>query len=221
MKLKQIPIILCLLSLTWVGCQLKKLETKVESPKEITSSSLSDSSLFYFPLNVFQDTTYYVDGHLNFSNRWYSKHLLAMNEPILHLDTSNKEVYRFTWLRTFHNPVSIRMEKNENEYLLYWKVCDGAGGYEPGNLTISKKKILDKSEWSSFVDIVNGIHFWKLETNQRLHDIDGSQWILEAKVKDKYHVVDRQSPKEGSEYYNVCNFLIELTSLTIKERAKY
>ena len=66
--------------------------------------------------------------------RWYSKHLAAMHEPSL-WDLSKRpkksgEAYRFLWLRTFDEPVAIRVEKaTDGAARLYTRVLDGKGGY--------------------------------------------------------------------------------------------
>jgi len=53
---------------------------------------------------------------------WYSKHLHAMKEPLLFNRKVKKEVYRFTWLRTFHKPMTFRIEKWKDRYILYCKI---------------------------------------------------------------------------------------------------
>ena len=42
-----------------------------------------------------------------FRQEWYSKHLNAMGEPRLP-DVPN-EAYRFLWLRTFEDPIMVRL----------------------------------------------------------------------------------------------------------------
>ncbi len=145
-----------------------------------------------------------------------------MNEPKLFLDTTKNEIYRFTWLRTFHNPVAIRIEKIGDTYTLYWKLCDGAGGYAPGQLTINKQKTIDKSTWDEFVNRVNQIDFWNIKSSEtEILGTDGSRWILEGKSSTNYHVVDRWTPSEKGQYYQCCNYLIGLTNLKIKSSDKY
>ena len=39
-----------------------------------------------------------------------------------------EELYRFTWLRTFDNPASIRIQKHGNNIMLFAKVSSAAGG---------------------------------------------------------------------------------------------
>ena len=62
----------------------------------------------------------------DFKEEWYSQHLIAMGEPLLP-DGAN-EVYRFLWLRTFHNPIMIRLTYDPKGCDLIAKRLDGAGG---------------------------------------------------------------------------------------------
>lgn len=167
-----------------------------------------DSNQFYFPTNIFHDPNNLVDND-TFVITWYSKHLRAMNEPLLFNKRENKQIFRFTWLRTFDNPIAIRIEKSQDNIVLSWKLCDGAGGYDPGKLTISDLKTVDEETWDLFLKLVQGTHFWDMETVEKdPTGLDGEQWILEGKDEERYHVVDRWSPSSGA-YYDCCNFLIK------------
>lgn len=149
-----------------------------------------------------------------FSINWYSKHLKALREPVLS-DTLPTKVFRFTWLRTFNNPIVIGIENYNDTVTLYWKVSDGAGGYEPGKIIENKSKTLTLKKWSGIVNKINAIDFWNLpSTENEILGTDGAQWILEGKVLGKYHVVDRWS---GGEIRKICLELINLTDLKIKK----
>ena len=151
---------------------------------------------------------------------WYSKHLYAMKEPLLFNRKIEKEIYRFTWLRTFHKPMTFRIEKWNNRYILYWKVLDGAGGYEPGNLEIERLKIITEKEWSEFTKLVDKANFWKMELGRGSIGNDGSEWILEGVNKEKYRVATVWTPRKGN-FYEACDYLISLSNVKISEREKY
>jgi hypothetical protein len=213
----------CMLSLISCYSQTNENLTIIKSGNfVITDTSIipSDSKQFYFPLKVFNDNKRHV-GRDTFVNSWYSKHLFAMKEPIIYLDKSQNEIYRFTWVRTFDNPIIVRIEKHGNTYILFWKLCNGEGGFEPGELTLNEQKTIDKTTWDEFKNRINQINFWDLETNLESIAIDGSQWILEGKTSNKYHVVDRHSPYSKSKFYECCDFLIRLTDLKINNEEKY
>ncbi len=190
--------------------------------KEFKSYNYQSS---YFPIVAFSglpmdwDTNYSIDviwgiESAVFSLNWYSGHLKALDELALS-DSLPLKIFRFTWLRTFHNPIVIGIENMNDTIKLYWKVNDGAGGYEPGKIIEDKSKILTLKEWTGIVDKINAIDFWNLpSTENEILGTDGAQWILEGKELGKYHVVDRWS---GGEIGKICLELISLTDLKIKE----
>lgn len=179
----------------------------------------SDSNQYYFPLEIFKDTSIYK-GYDTFIDKWYSGQLFAMREPLLFNKRIEKEIYRFTWLRTFHNPVAIRIEKEGDTYMLYWKVCDGAGGYSPGKLIIDKQIIIDRTQWDTFQNLQKKCNFWNMKTNERIMGEDGAEWIMEGVDSKNYHVAVRWSPNGGA-YFNCCSYLISLIDLKIKKEDKY
>ncbi len=196
----------------------------------------SDDKQFYFPKEMFpeiemnyirvNDSTTKIETkkikgkYDNFVMKWYSQHLFAMKEPLLFNKKINKEVYRFTWLRTFNKPVTFRIEKDNCEYMIYWKVLSGAGGYEPGELITEKSKKLAEKDWLNFIDLVNKSNFWKMKIGRSSMGLDGSDWILEGVNPRDYKVVTVWSPRKGN-FYNACNYLISLTDFNISKRNKY
>lgn len=151
---------------------------------------------------------------------WYSEQLYAMKEPLLFNRKVNNEVYRFTWLRTFHKPMTFRVEKTKDSQMLYYKVLNGKGGYEPGKIEIEKSKILSKEEWLTFKKLIEKADFWNISLGRSLIGTDGSEWILEGLTPSEYRVVSVWSPTEGS-FYDACIYLISLTGLTVPKGEKY
>lgn len=205
-------IILLLTTVLLMSCQEKN--NKITFNLATMSYELPD---LYIPTDSAQ--FYFPDNFDSFTNECYSRYLFAMREPILFSDDRQSDTYRFVWLRTFHHPISIRIEKQQNIYLLTWKLCTGQGGYDPGRLTVAKQKQIDEITWENFKTLLNQADFWNMDTEIKTPGLDGSQWILEGKEAGKYHVVDRWTPENGA-YYQCCNFLIELTDLTFNENDK-
>ncbi|MHC4118408.1 MAG: hypothetical protein ACYSWO_12980 [Planctomycetota bacterium] len=169
----------------------------------------------YFPEKVFSERE---DLH-TFVNEWYSKHLKALQEPSLYKwdSTDTESVFRFTWLRTFHHPVSIRLEILPNGTgKLYSKMTSGTGGYEPGKLKTNNVKNIKKAIVDEFLEIVKDEAFWKLPTRIEDGGMDGSQWIIEGRKGHDYHIVDRWTPEKGT-VKRIGIFLIELSNLKVKE----
>ncbi|HTM65223.1 MAG TPA: hypothetical protein VL093_02805 [Flavipsychrobacter sp.] len=204
-------------------------DSKEASPS--TDSLNIPKSSWYFPLTSFLQlennwrTDYSLDiirqvGMATFVLDWYSGQLHALKEPLV-FNQTDKTIYRFTWLRTFDNPVAIRIEKKDNTYILFWKSCSGAGGYEPGELTVDKSKPLAKEQFDNFISLIQSTDFWNMPTNLRDElGNDGSQWIIEGIENGKYHVVDRWTPRKNN-YQKCGQYLIELTDLKIKGRDLY
>ena len=209
--------------------QLSNYLEKINDRKMFESNNIR---LFYFPVSAFVHlpsnwkTNYEIDvlayssgKDFNFKGvesalfriNWYSQHLTALDEPMLS-DSLPTKVFRFTYLRTFHNPIVIGLANSNDTITIYWKVCDGAGGYAPGNLVEDKSKKLTLKEWEDFTEKINAIKFWDLPSTNNSMGCDGSQWILEGKTLGKYHVVDRWG---GGELKDICKKLIKLTDLKL------
>ena len=166
---------------------------------------------YYFPKASIDD----------FRNKWYSEYLSAMNEPVLYPNKSNDEIYRFTWLRSFDHPIAISIIKHENNYTLTWKECSAAGGTNPGKIIVNKQKIITKDNWTFFQYRLKQVNFWEIASKDTTLGNDGAEWILEGKTPNRYHVTDRWTPHEGTDYYKCCDFLLSLTDLDIKADRKY
>lgn len=151
---------------------------------------------------------------------WYSEQLYAMKEPLLFNRKVEKDVFRFTWLRSFNKPMTFRIEKKNEDYTIYYKVLDGKGGYEPGNIEVDKSKILTQKDWQTFKKLIQKTDFWNMSLGRSSIGGDGSEWILEGLTQTKYRAVTVWSPTEGS-FYEACIYLISLTDLIIPENEKY
>ena len=152
----------------------------------------------YFPPSVFESQS---DPN-TFAAGWYSEHLRALNEEPLPPKTRDKqnEIYRFTCLRTFHNPFSIRINVVKGgKSILIRKLTSGKGGYEPGSLQETQSIDLSRAAVETLLDFMDRIKFWNLPTTTDIYGADGSQWIVEAVKNGKYHVVDRWTPHPGTD----------------------
>lgn len=147
---------------------------------------------------------------------WYGKHLKAMNEKSL-LDTSdeNAEIYRFLWLRSFHHPIFVRIERNQNEIKLFTKELDGKGGYEPGKVLRSDETLIKQEDFCKFLSILKEANYWQMQTEEK-DDLgnDGAQWILEGVKEGRYHIVDRWSPRD-IDFREACIYLLKLSGIDI------
>jgi hypothetical protein len=198
-----------------------------------------DSDQYYFPLKLFPLRQEYLaidsDGIARLKTRIidagvydtlvvrsYSKHLYAMKEPLLFNKPTDKEIYRLTLLRSFHNPVVVRIEKYDDNYSLIWKLSDGMGGYEPGELIINEIRDLTKADWDGFKSKLSGADIWNMELGRVSSGTDGADWILEAVKHAKYIVVVGTDyyPNDGG-FYEACKYLLYMTDLDIDQESIY
>ena len=128
-------------------------------------------------------------------NNWYSRQLSAMDEPVLKAG-EDARTYRFTWLRTFHHPVAIRISFENSSARLVAVELDGAGGYNPGSVLRRKDIVLSKSQFADIERLIDQSGFWDMPSNERTDGRDGAEWIIEG-ATSKYHVVTRWTPTSG------------------------
>jgi hypothetical protein len=134
---------------------------------------------------------------------WYSKHLAAAAEASLYkasLDPANAatKTYRFTWLRSFHEPVVIRInEAPKGEMRLTAKRLTGQGGTEPGHVGVTVARTLSVQESGKLRALIARDDLANLEPADCAMGADGAQWILESRTGGAYHFAHRWSPKNG------------------------
>ncbi|MDD2794029.1 MAG: hypothetical protein PHD73_12675 [Sediminibacterium sp.] len=180
-----------------------------------------DSGILYFPAAKFvSDSTNRLDS---FTNTWYSKMLFGLHEPILFDVQDSADVFRFTWLRTFHKPIAIRLTKTKGDAILTLKIADGASGYNAGKLLTDTSFYISDSEWGKFTIKISDIHFWEMQSVKNDNGKDGSEWILEGKSEGKYHFVSRWTPggTRYKEFKDCCDYLIQLANLNLNDRERY
>lgn len=130
-----------------------------------------------------------------FRREWYSKHLAAMGEPSLVEAASHSQtVVRFLWLRTFHQPVAVRVQVADDAIRLVATRLSGMGGYDPGVVESRTERALTGDEWRRLEEALRDAAFETIPAEVRTLGADGSQWIVEQAKDGVYRVVDRWSP---------------------------
>jgi hypothetical protein len=143
-------------------------------------------------------TDFFPAGVLANRSSWYSKHLKGLQEPSLYPPSADAEIYRFTWLRTFDNPMAFRVTVTSNGTgTLTVKRANGAGGYDPGVVDLKLELTLTKSDVDKLKQALVDMSYWDLPIELDGLGIDGAQWIVEASVNGRYKVVDRWSQTDA------------------------
>ncbi|MBS1999608.1 MAG: hypothetical protein JSS86_24955 [Cyanobacteria bacterium SZAS LIN-2] len=128
----------------------------------------------------------------------FTKVLTSLREqPLQSLpDSSRSSVYRFVWLRTFHNWISIRVEHNQDGTTrVYAKELDRRGNAQIKPLLVDRELEWSDEQYNRFVDKVQVMQFWTTPSvlTITIRDLytDGAQWILEGAERGRFHFVER------------------------------
>lgn len=135
----------------------------------------------YFPPHSFQGPA----G--DFMVQWYSSVLYALNEEPLWPADPKQVTYRFVWIRSFHDPVSISMHvEPEGSGQLRLQV------FRPFPRQLeSKTQPLTKEQVGKVIALINDASFWKMTTEGGPQGLDGAEWVLEGVQSGQYHIVTR------------------------------
>lgn len=129
------------------------------------------------------------------------------------------EIYRFFWLRTFHNPVMIRLHRIGDKKYIVAKQTDGRSGYEIGKLVFNKTRQLSDEEWCRFIILLDKANFWtksKIDVGHLAND--GAFWNVEGVRDGRYYITGEQSPRTGK-FRDACIYLMRISGLDINENA--
>lgn len=160
---------------------------------------------------------YDIESAQEFGNDWITEQLKGLNEPALfnEITDDNKEIFRFTWLRSFNNPIAVRLEKTESGVYLYYKVGRGMGGYKPKGIKRKGKKKLSVTEWDSFAKLVEAMNYDSLENNYNMMMVDGAEWVLEHKTQTQFQA--KKTNIAGEDFTIACLYLVKLANIKIAE----
>jgi hypothetical protein len=134
---------------------------------------------------------------------WFSSQWKAAGEPSLYAQSLSQDArfpksYRFTWLRTFHAPIVIRLEENSEGHMRFIaKRLTGFGGYKPGHVGAILRRRLNDVEENQVHQELAASNFASLAPTDCVIGVDGSQWIFETRIGSTYSFVNRWSPNDG------------------------
>jgi hypothetical protein len=65
------------------------------------------------------------------------------------------------------------------------------------SIVYNETKQLSKQEWEEFEYLLNSFSFWMAQPCEESDGLDGSEWTIEAHLKNRYWFVSRWSPKNN------------------------
>ena len=150
-------------------------------------------------------------------DKWYSEHLLSLKEPSLLAPASRKEeIYRFVWLRSFEEPVSIRVKSEGKKRDIFIKKTDSKHSSVVGKLNFDHSRSLSDEEWQQFLILLENTCFWGMRSWDDRLGKDGAFWILKGVNGGRHHIVARWSPG-GGDFQEAYQYLIRLSELSPKD----
>jgi hypothetical protein len=169
----------------------------------------------FFPKGTFHDRSDFDE----FVRVWYVKHLKASKELPLTINyVEGSERYRFIWLRTFDQPIIIRIEMHDGKASLTAKVLSGKGGYEPGTIIEEISRNVSPEEWKSFKSLLVEADYWNITNSEFGAGLDGAQWVMESISEQGYYLVDLFCPyifPPFVKFVEACFYLVGLSGINI------
>src|ERR1035441_3991568 len=147
-------------------------------------------------------------GSFNSNARWNAAEAKSMaydlqllGEPCLFPLRADPraEVYRFLWLRTFHPPISVRLEiQVSGNGTVTVTTMPGESGF-PSTLKgtpIVTSRLVGIDEVAKFRELLRKTQFLIIPSTVRgdQQGTDGSDWTIEAVKGGRYHIASRWSP---------------------------
>lgn len=172
-----------------------------------------DSTTLYFP-SIEPGADIGANAVRAYANPYFSRILFILNEPVLKDYRGQKEVYRFSWLRSFSQPVVIRVEKHVENIRLYAKVSIGNSGYDPGKIRFDTAIIVRQEHIDTINSRLSSAGFWSLGAqSQNEIGLDGAEWIVEVYKDNRYHVVARWMPLKGNSFRQIGEYFISISGI--------
>ncbi|SFW86149.1 hypothetical protein [Chitinophaga sancti] len=170
-------LLVLLLCVTQLACLEKSRRIEVVADK-FNLLIPNDTSVQYFP----HDTT------SGYYGSWIDDILFKMREPVLKKYTGRGEFIRFIWLRSFENPIVIRVNRFADTIYANIKELD-ISSEQKG---ILKDTIINlgAKEWNDFVSILTKNGFWNNTSENTSDAQDGVIWYLESRVGERYKLVE-------------------------------
>jgi len=220
-------ILTLFIGILFISCTNK--DNYPENPKISNEIGVPNDSLTFYIPNSIQSESKIEKIEIDSSMiSWISTNLFCSEEPILYNYYLGHDIYRFLWLRSFDVPVVISLHKNGEKVWLVTKKLDK----QPMNmdlppeskmyfknknvdivsrLSLNQTKILTEKDWTEFEVLIQDCSFWTTKPYKLSMGIDGSDWIFEGHLRNKYWYVIKWSPEDS--YKTLGEFLINKSGL--------
>lgn len=138
-------------------------------------------------------------GHQYFkpgSESYYTKYLAAMKEPSLFERGKDRPAFemRFLWLRSFHDPIAIRVWQTGEDFSMRAVRITQNKDYSLGAITVDTTRQLTRDQSRVLSDLIKATPLTgQMTPTEELSGsagLDGAQWILETCEDQAYRRLD-------------------------------
>ncbi len=143
--------------------------------------------------------------------------LAKMNEPSLYQMRlpNNSEIFRLTYMPSFDDDICIRLEKNNDKVILFWKKSKKKYGSTVGVKSKGQKEISIKI-WQYYMQLLEEFDFMNLPNRfyYNMMVCDGASWFFEYKTNTTYKAHYSRIPDRKIEVLAL--YLLELSGVNYK-----
>jgi hypothetical protein len=150
------------------------------------------------------------------------KYLTVMKEPPLEKLAEKDRastVYRFLWLPSFHDQISVRFVKSDEGAVLHAVRLRLDDDYEPRSIVVRKSAKLSRAHWEWIARRLDKAKFWTHPSDKPEPfggiTMDGHMLIIEGVKDGKYHVVRRGNPP-GGDFVDLCQAMLFMSGIDVR-----
>lgn len=150
----------------------------------------------------------------------YSSALRAAREPSLYLASLDAEavpveVVRFTWLRSFHNPVVVRIDASADGTMRMTATETYNGALVDGRGYRRVSRVLSADEAVALRSLLETDRLAQAAPIGCEEGLDGAQWLIERSGRGHYDLWRRWSPDSGP-VHEVGLMMLKLTGWSVE-----
>ena len=117
-------------------------------------------------------------------------------------DDDRFEGYRFIWIRSFDEPVVIKLERLPGAApAVSVKIFDGPGSHDYGELGTIRQRLATIAELTELHELAADLEFWSRPpevVRPGWMCLDGATWVIEGVRDGRYHYMSRHCPESDS-----------------------
>jgi hypothetical protein len=129
---------------------------------------------------------------------YYTLYLAAMKEPsIQEAEVKGEDFhFRFTWLRSFQDPVSVRLWSQQGKVQCHYVALAGKSQNSPRTPKDEQTLVLNQEQVRAMEALASAKEFWAPLNKQeeQMLGFDGAEWIFEWKDALGYRLSDIWTP---------------------------